>query len=347
MEKIKKLVFGKFYLDKDLRDSIADKKVKTLAQLVGKLKGTLVRLGPDTLNLMNYETPRGKTEPKDNLNNTEKNVSGSDLEKLGITGEEFEALKTAFTDPAKLANILKKLAQAPPYKLASMLDKMFDTIHEKTAETMFNLMVDNNPVFSDTEKADLKKNFSEAKTKTDKKKFWQDQTSGKTAREAHAKKTKAEKDKIFEEQVNQNPRYGSPGEDTQERRERFKEYTQADDTQKEKMQGGENTRFTSGQNASEWAHYFQDNANFQAGAGDESVGTESDNNFQGNFSFTDSLAAINKLKNIGSVKPPGMEEGMKSNKPYWEVVFAHPLTYIFLFIGLIVAVLAAAVRKNK
>jgi hypothetical protein len=47
------------------------------------------------------------------------------------------------------------------------------------------------------------------------------------------------------------------------------------------------------------------------------------------------------------MKPEGMEEGMKSNKPYWQVVFNHPLTYIFLFIGLIIAVMAAATKKNR
>ncbi|CAI2195577.1 5614_t:CDS:2, partial [Funneliformis geosporum] len=61
---------------------------------------------------------------------------------------------------------------------------------------------------------------------------------------------------------------------------------------------------------------LQEEENAQCGAGDESVGTESDNNFSGQFSFTDSLTAINKLKNIGQMIPPGMEQGMSSNKPY-------------------------------
>ncbi|CAI2199808.1 9128_t:CDS:2 [Funneliformis geosporum] len=117
-------------------------------------------------------------------------------------------------------------------------------------------------------------------------------TSGQKQQEAHAKKDQAQKDKIFEEQVNNNPRYGSPGEDTQERRDRFKEYETASETQKENLQTEENT------------------------PGDETVGTESDNNFSGQFSFTDSLTAINKLKNIGQMIPPGMEQGMSSNKPY-------------------------------
>jgi hypothetical protein len=47
------------------------------------------------------------------------------------------------------------------------------------------------------------------------------------------------------------------------------------------------------------------------------------------------------------MKPPGMEEGMKSNKPFWGVVFNHPLTYIFLFIGILVAIMAAATRKDR
>jgi hypothetical protein len=47
------------------------------------------------------------------------------------------------------------------------------------------------------------------------------------------------------------------------------------------------------------------------------------------------------------MKPEGMDAGMKSNRPYWEVVFNHPLTYIFLFIGLIIAIMAAATKKNR
>jgi hypothetical protein len=78
---------------------------------------------------------------------------------------------------------------------------------------------------------------------------WEALTSGQKAREAHATKDKKEKDKIFEDQVNQNPRYGPPGEDTQERRDRFQEYTQANATKKETMQAEENTRFTHGENA--------------------------------------------------------------------------------------------------
>jgi hypothetical protein len=46
------------------------------------------------------------------------------------------------------------------------------------------------------------------------------------------------------------------------------------------------------------------------------------------------------------MKPEGMQEGMAANKPYWQVVFNHPLTYIFLFIGMIMAVLASVTRKK-
>ena len=77
------------------------------------------------------------------------------------------------------------------------------------------------------------------------------------------------------------------------------------------------------------------------------MGTESDNNWDGQFSFTDSLAAINKLKNLAQFMPEGMQEGMKSNKPYWEIVFHHPLTYIFIFIGVLIAIMAASLKKNK
>lgn len=58
------------------------------------------------------------------------------------------------------------------------------------------------------------------------------------------------------------------------------------------------------------------------------------------------MKAINKLKNIGAMKPQGMEEGMVSNKPYWQVVFHHPLTYIFLFIGVVIAIMSAATKKR-
>lgn len=325
---------------------------KTLAQLVGKLKGTLVRIGPDALELIDSQDKnqkdRSKDETPENRDKNRREVSGQDLKEMGLTREEFDLLNTAFTDPAHIANLIKKLAsQEKPEKMAKMLNRMFDHLNPKTAEAMFNQMVDKNPVFSAEEKSKLKETYQKAPTKEAKKKVWETLTSHQAQREAHQKKTKEQKDKIFEDQVNQNPRYGPPGEDTQERRNRFKEYENADETKKETMQAKENERFTQGENANQWGNYFQDNVNHEAGAGDESVGTETDNNFDGSFSFKDSLEAINKLKNLGQMKPEGMEAGMKSNKPYWEVIFAHPLTYIFLFIGLLVAIMAATVKKNK
>jgi len=74
-------------------------------------------------------------------------------------------------------------------------------------------------------------------------------TSGKAAKKTHAKKDPQQKDKIFEEQVDQNPAYGPPGEDTPERRDRFKEYEKADEEKKERMQEEENQKFTQGENA--------------------------------------------------------------------------------------------------
>ncbi|KLL04698.1 MAG: hypothetical protein MRERV_14c045 [Mycoplasmataceae bacterium RV_VA103A] len=329
---------------------------KTLAELVGKIvkegKGTLVRLGPDLLELKESQNEEQKERSENETPETRKNAADTitewNLREVGLTPEDFEVLKTAFADPAHIANIIKKLASSiSPHKVADLLDKIFNAIHEKTAENMFNQMVDNNPVFSEAEKTQLKKAYQEAKTKSDKRYLWREILSHRAAKETHNKKTEEQKDKIFEEQVNKNPRYGPPGEDTQERRDRFKEYTQANDTKKKKMQEEENTRFTQGENARQWGSYFQDNANREAGAGDESVGTETDNNFNGQFSFMDSLQAINKLKNLSSMKPAGMDEGMKSNKPYWKIVFNHPLTYIFLFIGLIIAIMAAATKKDK
>ena len=329
----------------------ASSPVKSIAELVAKLKGTLVRLGPDALNLIDSQDPEQKARSQDEDPTTRgntKKVPPEALSKLGFSPVAFALLHPAFMEPSQLWNIIKKLAQTKnPATMKEAIDKMFDTINPKTAEAMFNMMVHNNPVFSPEEKDQLKNAYKNAKTPEERKKLWQELTSGQAAKKSHSTKTKEEKDKIFEEQVNRNPAYGPPGEDTAERRERFKEYEKADPTKKAQMQEAENEKFTTGENANQWANYFQDNANRECGAGDESVGTESDNNFSGNFSFTDTLAAINKLKNLGSMKPKGMEEGMKSNKPYWEVIFLHPLTYIFIFIGLIVVVMATATRKNK
>lgn len=340
--------------------------VKTLAQLVGKLKGTVVRLGPDALELITELTPDQKepvkNETPETKKNTDDNVKPNDLNDLGITPEEYETLKTAYTDPAMIANILKKLASHNPTKMAEMLDKMFDTIHEKSAEAMYNQMVDHNPVFTEQEKEELKKVYKEAKTKEQKKKLWEEITSNREAEKARQKREKEAKeneqkppeqrqpdprDKIVEEWIEKNPRYGPPGVDTEERRKRHEEWLKATPKEKEKMFKEEGQRFTAGENASQWTNYWQSGAKYDVGAGDESVGTETDNNFSGQFSFTDSINAINKLKNIFNLKPEGMEEGMKSNKPYWQVVFNHPLTYIFLFIGIVIAIMAAATRKNK
>jgi len=149
--------------------------VKTLPELVGKLKGTLVRLGPDALELITELTPEQKelvkNETPETKRATDNNVKPQDVKDLGITPEEYEALKTAYTDPAFIANIVKKLATHNPEKMAQMLDKMFDTIHEKSAEAMFNQMVDNDPVFSEAEKQKLKEEYQNAKTKEQKKKL--------------------------------------------------------------------------------------------------------------------------------------------------------------------------------
>jgi len=156
----------------DLKEGIP---VKSVAELVGKLKGTLVRLGPDALELIDSQNEdqkgRSKDETPETRKDTDDNVSPQDKKDLGLTEEEFELLKTAFLDPAHLANLLKKLASADGAKMAEMLDKMFDTIHEKTAENMYNQMVDHNPVFSEEEKQKLKEEYKNAKTKEEKKKL--------------------------------------------------------------------------------------------------------------------------------------------------------------------------------
>jgi hypothetical protein len=53
--------------------------------------------------------------------------------------------------------------------------------------------------------------------------------------------------------------------------------------------------------------------------GDETINSEGeDTNTQ--FSFTDSINALNKLRDIGKMMPEGMNEGMKANRPAWEIV---------------------------
>jgi hypothetical protein len=48
-----------------------------------------------------------------------------------------------------------------------------------------------------------------------------------------------------------------------------------------------------------------------------------------------------------NMKPEYMDAGMKANQPYWQVIFYHPLTYLFLFVGIIMSVMASVTRKNK
>jgi hypothetical protein len=82
--------------------------------------------------------------------------------------------------------------------------------------------------------------------------------------------------------------------------------------------------------------------------GDDTINVEgSDEIGEGQFSWTDSMKAIYKLKDVIKMRPEGMDEGMKSNKPYWQVIFNHPLTYIFLFMGIVIAILASVTRKNR
>ncbi|CAG8442372.1 3954_t:CDS:2 [Ambispora leptoticha] len=208
---------------------------KSPAELVGRIvkeaRGTLVRLGPDALGLIDSQNKdqqeRSKNETPQSREANQKAVSEQDLKDIGLSKSEFENLNTAFTDEALIANLIKRISQSnKPEKVAELLNKLFDHCQPVTQEALFNQMVENNPVFSREEKDNLK-----------------------TQREAFQKKTKEEKDKIFEEQVNSNPRYGPKGEDTQERRDRFKEYEKADETKKEQLQAQENEQFTHGENA--------------------------------------------------------------------------------------------------
>jgi hypothetical protein len=51
-----------------------------------------------------------------------------------------------------------------------MLNRMFEHLQPQTREAMFNQMVDNNPVFSESEKTQLKELYQKAQTDADKKK---------------------------------------------------------------------------------------------------------------------------------------------------------------------------------
>jgi hypothetical protein len=88
--------------------------IKTVTELVGKLKGTLVHLGPDALELMDSQTKpqkdRSENETPESRDANKKEPADFDLLGMGITRQEFDQLNTAFTDPARLANIIKKLA---------------------------------------------------------------------------------------------------------------------------------------------------------------------------------------------------------------------------------------------
>ena len=309
----------------------------------------MVRLGPDALELIAAQDTdqkgRSENETPDSRNNNKKRVADNDLPDLGISKEQFAALNTPFTDSAHVANIIKQLASSNnPNKVAQMLNRLFGGLQPATREAMFNQMLDNNPVFSEQEKETLKTDWKSVNS-YGKSEIWEKLTSHSEQQAAFNNKTPEQKDKIFEEQVDNNPRYGPQGVDTQERRDRFTEYQNS--ANKEALQVEENNRFTTGQNAHQWGNYFVDNANRTAGAGDSSVGSDTDNNFNGQFSFQDSLNAINRLKDIVNMKPEQMDQGMKANQPYWQVIFYHPLTYIFLFVGIIMSVMASVTRKNK
>ncbi|CAG8811359.1 32770_t:CDS:1, partial [Racocetra persica] len=94
--------------------------ITSVAELVGKLKGTLVRLGPDLLELMEALTPEQKPPSENETPETRQAstdaITDQDLQEVGLTREEFEALTTAFADEAHIANIIKKLASANPEK---------------------------------------------------------------------------------------------------------------------------------------------------------------------------------------------------------------------------------------
>src|SRR5688572_1028749 len=98
---------------------------------------------------------RSENENPDTRKPTQDNVTPQDMKDLGLTPEEFKIITTAFADPAHLANLIKKLASGNSKKMAEMMDKMFDTIHPKTAENMYNQLVDHNPVFTEAEKTKL------------------------------------------------------------------------------------------------------------------------------------------------------------------------------------------------
>lgn len=168
------LIFSDYTTQEINEKFIANNSCQNLAELVGKLNGTLVRLGPDALELMDSQTreqkERSENETKESREKNKSEVTEQNLQEIGLTKEEWAALTTAFTDPAKIDNIIKKIAATTnPAKLAELLDKMFDHLHEKTAEAMFQQMVNRNPVFNDEQKQKLKEGYKNAKTKEDKK----------------------------------------------------------------------------------------------------------------------------------------------------------------------------------
>jgi hypothetical protein len=120
----------------------------------------MVRIGPDALELIasqdQNQKDRSQDETPDSRNQNRNESTNQDLSEMGLTREEFEALNTAFTDPAQIRSILKKVATANPQKVAQMLNRMFEYLMPATRDNIFKQMVDHNPVFNEQERQELK-----------------------------------------------------------------------------------------------------------------------------------------------------------------------------------------------
>ena len=66
-----------------------------------------------------------------------------------------------------------------------------------------------------------------------------------------------------------------------------------------------------------------------------------------NFSPSEGIESVKKLSNLWGFIPPHMDEGMKSNARFFGMLWQNPLVKIFVFMGLIVAVLKAVFKKDK
>src|SRR5438034_51533 len=105
-------------------------------------KPAILCIGPDTLNLKNTnpekEKPPVEKVTPDQVEPAKKEIKDKDLTDMNITQEDFDTLNAPFQDPAKIANIIKKIASSQkPEKVAEKLNKLFEHLPEKSREAIF------------------------------------------------------------------------------------------------------------------------------------------------------------------------------------------------------------------